>query len=86
MSQSLIISNFISFDHHLKPYNLGWYVSVLILYVFSILKLAFGGGTCKLFVFLFHALYIFCLIYTTWICDMFYILWAMAPCTWIEWI
>jgi hypothetical protein len=39
MSQSLIISNVISFDHHFKPCNLGWYVSVLILYVFSILKL-----------------------------------------------
>ena len=40
MSQTLIISNIISFDYHFKPCNLGWYVSVLILYVFSILKLA----------------------------------------------
>jgi len=65
MSQSLIVSNFISFDHYLKPYNLGWYVSVLILYVFSILKLAciFFGYADFLILFLFHALYIFCLIY-----------------------
>jgi len=40
MSQSLINSNVISFDHHFKPYNLGLYVSVLISYVFYILKLA----------------------------------------------
>ena len=33
----------------------------------------------------FHALYICCLIYVTWIFDMFYILWAMAPCSWIKW-
>jgi len=65
MSQSLIISNFISFDHHFKPYNLGWYVSVLMLYVFSILKLAclFFPYVNFFINFFFHALYIFCLIY-----------------------
>jgi len=30
-------------------------------------------------------LYIFCLIYVTQIFDMFFILWAMAPCSWSEW-
>jgi hypothetical protein len=87
MSESIIISNFISFDHHFKPYNLGWYISVLILYVFSILKLVcifFFGYVNFLIVFLFHTLYIFCLIYITWIFFFFFILWAMAPCTWIE--
>jgi hypothetical protein len=61
-----------------EPYNLGWYVSVMILYVFSILKLAGGGLLCKiLIVFLFHALYIFCLIYITWIltCSITFGLW-----------
>jgi len=29
-------------------------------------------------------LYIFCLVYVTQIFDMFYILWAMAPCSWID--
>jgi hypothetical protein len=38
MSQSIIISNFISFDQHFKPYNSGRYPSVLILYVFYISK------------------------------------------------
>ena len=66
MSLSLIISNVISFDHYFRPYNLGWSVSVLIWYVFSILKLAsifFFGYVNFLIVFLFHALYIFCLLY-----------------------
>jgi hypothetical protein len=54
-----------SFDHHFKPNNLGWYASVLILYVFSISKLActFFGYVNFLIVFHFHALYIFCLLY-----------------------
>jgi hypothetical protein len=65
MLQSLIIFNTIPFDHHFTPYNLGWYASVLILYVFSISKLActFFGYVKFLIVFHFYALYILCLLY-----------------------
>jgi hypothetical protein len=80
MSQSLIIFNFVSFDHHFKPYNLGWYASVLILYVFSISKLtcAFFGYVNFLIIFRFHALcmlYLLCVLYEFLTCSVSFGLW-----------
>jgi hypothetical protein len=80
MSQSIFISNFISFDRHFKPYNLTWYATVLILYVFSISKLActFFCYVNFLTVFHFHALYVFCLMYILYgflTCSVFCGLW-----------
>jgi len=60
-----------------EPYNLGWYVSVLILNVYFILKLGIYYIYYVNFLFVFFFMYIFCLIYVTWIltCSISFGLW-----------
>ena len=70
-----------------EPYNLGWYVSVLILYVYFILILGMYYIHYINFLIVFFLRTVHILPYLCYmIFDMFYILWAMAPCRWIEWI
>jgi hypothetical protein len=85
--QSLIIFSFVSFDHHMNlitwagmhqywscMYFLSqnWHVLFWLCEIFDCFSFS-------------RTVYILPFVYIIWIFDMFYILWAMAPCTWIEW-